>query len=78
MVRMHVKLRPAGVNPDLAFWGLVIIWETGYLPLRRAMTWRFVRTAFRRRREFLLQLDGLLGGSGSIMQRLSRGFATPD
>ncbi len=35
-MRIHTSLEPGGVQSDLGFWGVVMIWELGYLPLRRS------------------------------------------
>jgi UDP-MurNAc hydroxylase len=74
-MRIRVSLRPGGVNEDLAFWGLLMIWEIGYLPARHLATPRFLNAAWRRRREALDSL-GILRGTGSPLKRLSEGFAT--
>ena len=34
-MRIRVHLRPGGAGDDLTFWGLVVPWELGYLPLHR-------------------------------------------
>jgi UDP-MurNAc hydroxylase len=75
-MRIRVQLRPGGVNEDLAFWGLLMIWEIGYLPLRYAATLRFASAIWRRRREAQDAL-GSIRGSGSPLKRLSEGFASP-
>jgi UDP-MurNAc hydroxylase len=80
-MRSRTRLAPGGVSIDLAFWGLVIIWETGYLPLSKVVwTRRFWSALWRRRREWLDQLAALRGGGdgagGSVLRRLSRGFAS--
>jgi len=74
-MRIRVALRPGGVNEDLAFWGLLMIWEIGYLPARHLASRRFAGAAARRWREALDSL-GFLRGSGSPLKRLSEGFAT--
>ena len=56
---------------------LVIIWETGYLPLTDVLGGRLLGVAWRRRREFVDLLANLLAGRGSALRRLSRSFATP-
>jgi len=77
-MRSRTLLTPGGVSVDLACWGLVIIWETGYLPLSKVVfTRRFWSVVWRRRREWLDQLSVLGGGGGSVLRRLSRGFASP-
>lgn len=59
-MRIRTHLAAGGVRADLGFWGLLMIWEIGYLPLRRTV-WRprvWVAAA-RRWRELLDQLPGL-------------------
>ncbi|MET0912191.1 MAG: MBL fold metallo-hydrolase [Acidimicrobiales bacterium] len=75
-MRIRVALRPGGVNEDLAFWGLLMIWEIGYLPVRNLASRRFLDAVWRRRREAVGSL-GMLRGSGSPLKRLSEGFAVP-
>ena len=50
-MRIHVHLRPGGAGDDLMFWGLVVPWELGYLPLRRILRPRLAEVAWRRRGE---------------------------
>lgn len=53
-MRIRIELTPGGVRSDLAFWGLLQIWELGYLPMRRcAFRLRFWVVAARRWREWL-------------------------
>lgn len=62
-MRTRTHLAPGGTRSELAFWGLLAIWELGYLPLRRcAFRPRFWATAARRWRE----------GIGIIRASLSR------
>ena len=49
-MRIGVALRPGGGNEDLAFWGLLMIWEIGYLPALNLASRRFLVAAWRRRR----------------------------
>ncbi len=74
-MRIRVSLRPGGVNEDLAFWGLLMIWEIGYLPARNLASPRFVSAAGRRWREAIDSL-GVFRGTGSPLKRLSEGFAS--
>jgi len=73
-MRIRVSLAPGGVNEDLAFWGLLMIFEIGYLPARHLASRRFVDAVWRRRREALDGL-GVLRGRGTPLERLSEGFA---
>jgi UDP-MurNAc hydroxylase len=75
-MRIRVHLRPGGVNEDLAFWGLLMIWEIGYLPARHLVRPRFLGALWRRRREGIDALAALRG-RGSPLERLSEGFASP-
>ena len=34
-MRISVHLRPGGAGDDLTFWGLLVPWELGYVPLHR-------------------------------------------
>lgn len=60
-MRIHTSLRPGGVHSDLGFWGVVMIWELGYLPLRvSARRPRLWGAMARRWREFLDQAPSLV------------------
>jgi UDP-MurNAc hydroxylase len=76
-MRLRTHLRPGGADIDLAFWGLMMIWELGYLPMRRLASVRFLKALVARRREGYDALAALRGSSGSPLERLSEGFATP-
>ncbi len=77
-MRIRVHLHAGGAGDDVTFWGLLVPWELGYLPLRRSIGRRLVRVAYRRRQEVLEFFDSLrTGGSGSLFERLSRHFAAP-
>lgn len=73
-MRIRISLRPGGVNEDLAFWGLLMIWEIGYLPARHLASRRFLDAVWRRRRE-ALDYGNVFTGTGSPLKRLSGGFA---
>ena len=64
-MRIHVHLRPGGVHDDLMFWGLVVPWELGYVPLRRILRPRLAEVAWRRRGEGLELLDAAAGAACS-------------
>jgi hypothetical protein len=73
-MRIRVDLAAGGVSDDLAFWGLVAVWELGYL---RPTTWlrpRFWHVLWRRRDEILSAL-GAMRGRGSFFDRMSNRFA---
>ena len=76
-MRIRVALRPGGVNEDLAFWGLLMVWEIGYLPVSRLRTRRFLSAAWARRRE-AQDILSALRGQGSPLERLASGFAQAD
>ena len=76
-MRIHVKLRPGGASGDLAFWGVLMVWEIGYLPVRKLLRPRFLGALWRRRREAYDAL-GSLRGSGSALERLAGGFASTE
>jgi hypothetical protein len=60
-MRIHTRLEPGGVQSDLGFWGLVMMWELGYLPLR--ISGRHPRLWFamaRRWREFVDQAPSVI------------------
>jgi UDP-MurNAc hydroxylase len=74
-MRLRVSVARGGISQDLAFWGLLLFWESGYLPLWRRLTSpRFLRTLWDRRREAIDQLEAILRGRGPLLKRLSRGF----
>lgn len=76
-MRIRTELRPGGVSDDLGFWGLLMVWEIGYLPLRALPRRRFASVLVRRWREAADALAALLApGGGSTLERLSGGFAT--
>jgi UDP-MurNAc hydroxylase len=76
-MRIRTRLRPGGVDEDLAFWGLLMIWEIGYLPIARLLRPRFAGVLWRRRREALDAID-TLRGDGSLLGRLAGRFSPSD
>jgi hypothetical protein len=65
------------LSDDLAFWGLVAVWELGYL---KPTTWlrpRFWQVMWRRRDEIFSALSAARGG-GSFFDRMANRFAEPD
>lgn len=75
-MRIRTHLRPGGASQDLAFWGLVMVWEIGYLPLRNLLTPRFADALWRRRREGYDAI-GALFGRGTFLERMAKNFAPP-
>jgi UDP-MurNAc hydroxylase len=58
--RIRVHLRRGGATCDAAFWGLLSVFELGYLPLRNLLTWRAVWGLAVRWRELLGYVPALL------------------
>jgi hypothetical protein len=75
-MRIRTHLQPGGASQDLAFWGLIMVWEIGYLPLRRTASLRFAEALWRRRRE-AYDAIGALVGRGTFLERMARNFAPP-
>ena len=75
-MRIRARLLPGGVDEDLAFWGLLMVWEIGYLPVSRTLSRRFAGVLWRRRREALDALE-TLRGKGSLLHRLAGRFSPP-
>lgn len=72
-MRIRTRLAAGGVNSDLGFWGLLMIWEIGYLPLRRSVRRpRIWVSAARRWREVISQVP--LVFAKSPVDRLAEGF----
>jgi UDP-MurNAc hydroxylase len=75
-MRIRTDLFAAGASDDLAFWGLMMVWELGYLTPRTLLRPRFVRALWRRRSEIFDSVDSLRG-KGSFLERMSRNFSEP-
>ncbi len=62
-----------GIQSDLAFWGVLMMWELGYFPLRR-VAWRprMIRAAARRWRELVDQVPVLF--ARDPVDRLAEGM----
>jgi hypothetical protein len=76
-MRVRVDLAAGGAGSDLAFWGLVGIWELGYLDRRTYLSRRFWEVAWRRRDEGLGALSALRH-RGSFSERMAAQFAEGD
>ena len=74
-MRTKIHLFPGGVVEDLAFWGLLMIWEIGYLPLTRSANPRFAAAAARRWREAVDAGDLVRTGEGAPLERLAEAVA---
>ncbi|MDG2028847.1 MAG: MBL fold metallo-hydrolase [Acidimicrobiales bacterium] len=60
-MRIRTSLAPGGVQSDLGWWGVVMMWELGYLPLRRSARHpRLWRSLGRRWREFVDQAPSVI------------------
>jgi UDP-MurNAc hydroxylase len=51
--RLHVWVRNGGMKEDFKFWGLLRLYEMGYLPLRNLFRWRAWRVFWARRAEVI-------------------------
>lgn len=70
-MRFHDHVRAGAIGDDLAFWGLLGIWELGYLPMRRLARPRMVAAAWRRRAELIDVARRALGRGGSLADKMS-------
>jgi UDP-MurNAc hydroxylase len=73
-LRLRVELQPGGVDSDLAFWGLLAIWELGYLPVTKVPRRRMASALWRRRREVVETVTGRLLKRGSFAERMTEGM----
>jgi hypothetical protein len=76
-MRVRVDLAAGGAGSDLAFWGLVGIWELGYLDRHTCLSQRFLDVAWRRRDEGIGALSALRH-RGSFSERMAAQFAESD
>jgi hypothetical protein len=76
-MRIRTHLKPGGASTDLAFWGLMMVWEIGYLPLHRDVSVRFADALWRRRREGYDALAALTGPGGTVLERMAGNFSPP-
>jgi len=75
-MRFRTRLLPGGTGDDLAFWGLLTIWELGY-SVGAVLRPRMFGTGWRRRAEILQAASAALGGGGSFVDRMSGQLASP-
>jgi UDP-MurNAc hydroxylase len=68
-MRMSVRVARGGVGNEVMFWGFLILFELGYLPVRRCLNARMLGVFWRRRAE-ALQLALRLASRGSTSERL--------
>jgi len=73
-MRIHTDLYAGGASDDLAFWGLLMVWEIGYLTPKTLLRPRFAGALWRRRPEIADSI-GALRGRGSFLERMSRQFS---
>jgi hypothetical protein len=64
--RIRVRIRRGGATRDAAFWGLLTVFELGYLPLRRVLTLRGLTTLASRWRELVGYVPVFLAPSRSL------------
>jgi UDP-MurNAc hydroxylase len=76
-MRFHTRLLAGGTGDDLAFWGLLTIWELGYFPTRRMLRPRMLAAGWRRRAELFQAAGRALGRGGSFVDRMSGQLASP-
>jgi hypothetical protein len=60
-MRLRIELPAGGAPGDLLFWGLMSIFELGYLPLQKMLTPRAFGVLWRRRAEVGAMLRSMLG-----------------
>ncbi len=76
-MRITVHLRPGGAGDDLTFWGLLVPWELGYVPLRGSLRRRLFEVTWRRREEWMEWVDSVRGsGQSSLFERLASRFTS--
>jgi UDP-MurNAc hydroxylase len=73
-MRFRTRLQRGGTREDFAFWGLLALFELGYLPLRKSLTPRAASVLWARRDE-LREMAGNLTRRGGFAQRLSGNYA---
>jgi hypothetical protein len=73
-MRFRVRLRRGGTREGFAVWGLLELFELGYLPLRKSLTPRAASVLWARRAE-LLEMAGNLTRRGGFAQRLRGSYA---
>jgi UDP-MurNAc hydroxylase len=73
-LRLRIELRPGGVDSDLAFWGLLAIWELGYLPVWKVPRRRILSASWRRRHEIFEIVTSRLLSRGSFAERMTEGM----
>jgi hypothetical protein len=77
-MRYRTHLLADGASADLAMWSLLLVWELGYLPLRRLFRPRMIAVGWRRRAEILSAIRTVLFRRGSVVDRMSGQIASRD
>lgn len=75
--RVRIEVEPGGASSDLAFWGLLGIWELGYLNRKVLTSRRFWKVGWRRRDEGLGMLSALTK-RGSFSEKMAGQFTEDD
>lgn len=70
-MRLTIDLHEGGAQTDFLFWGILTIFELGYLPLHRLPLGRLAAAAWGRRRELWGNVLLQLTGSGSSVERMA-------
>jgi hypothetical protein len=60
--RMHIRVRKGGMKEDFKFWGLLQLYEIGYLPLWNLISPRALAVLYRRRFEIVENLRSAFRG----------------
>jgi UDP-MurNAc hydroxylase len=77
-MRIEIELRPNGHKEDLLFWGLLAIWELGYLPAGKVTNARTLSTAWRRRNEAWEAGFSKLFARGPLVNRMTSNLMSDD
>jgi UDP-MurNAc hydroxylase len=70
-MRLTIELNQGGTHTDFLFWGVLTIFELGYLPLHKLPMRRAAWVGWRRRREMWGSLRLQLAGKGSTVERMA-------
>jgi UDP-MurNAc hydroxylase len=77
-MRIEVELRPNGHHEDFFFWGLLAIWELGYMPARRITNSRALGAVWRRRSEVWEAGVSKLFARGPLVDRVTSNLMGDD
>lgn len=70
-MRLRIELNRGGAQTDFLFWGILTVFELGYLPLHRLPLTRLGIAAWNRRRELWGNVVLQVTGSGSSVERMA-------